>query len=281
MDWRDLDVVREAAEMCRTMWELGWDEANGGNLSVLLTEDERRTLGWCAEGVGEAGLIPDDGLRTLTVPDVPDVLRGRLILVTASGSHFREMTERTDELLGILALPVVGNEAAVVAGLRGSVPSSELAAHLATHAARLETDPAQRVVLHSHPTNVLAFTHAGPDTPREVTLALWRIITEGVMLFPDGVGFVPWCVCGTQRIADATNEQMRTRRIVIWQYHGVLACGDSLRGALGLLECVDKCCHVWLAARAAGTPRPGISDEGLIAVCERFGLTPREGHLSV
>lgn len=279
MDWRELGVVQEAAAVCRTMWELGWDEANGGNLSVLLTDAEVRELGWCPEGVGAAGLIPDEGLRTLTVPDVPDALRGRLLLVTASGSQFREVPERLEELLGIIALPEVGSEAAVVAGLVGTRPSSELAAHLATHSVRLEADPDQRVVLHSHPTSVLAFTHVGPDTPRDVTLALWRIITEAVMLFPDGVGYVPWCVCGTDQIAEATLGQMRTRRIVMWQYHGVLTCGDSLRGAFGLLECVDKCCRVWLDVRAAGGGRPGISDEGLRAVCERFGLTPRPGYL--
>ena len=63
--------------------------------------------------------------------------------------------------------------------------------------------------MHNHATNVLAMTHVGPTDEKEFTLALWRIIPEAIVLFPEGIGLVPFMVCGTQDIADATLEKMR------------------------------------------------------------------------
>lgn len=267
--WLDLPAVRDVCDLTYKMWQKGWDEAYGGNVTYLLTPEEASALGY----------VPGTGRAARLTEGIPEGVRGRYVLVTATGSYFREIKDDPEHLLGIVYLPREGSEYEVVAGLAGNRPTSELASHLMTHAVRLAADPAQRVVMHNHATHVLAMTHCGPTDEREFTLALWRMITEGIMVFPDGVGLVPWCTCGTPKIAYETNEKMRTRRVVVWQYHGVFTTGDSMREAFGLLETVDKCCEAWLLAEACGHRNPGISDQGLREVAAWFNVTPRPGYL--
>ena len=66
------------------------------------------------------------------------------------------------------------------------------------------------------------------------------MITECIVVFPDGVGVLPWMVCGNEEIGLATAKKMETCRIVVWAHHGILASGSSLNDAFGLIETVNK-----------------------------------------
>lgn len=269
-DWKGLQAVKDVSELSYQMWQKGWDEANGGNISYLLTDDEARSLKY----------VPGTGRKLTLVEGIPDAIRGKYILVTATGSYFREIKDDVEHLLGVIYLPEQGNDYEIVAGLVDNRPTSELGSHITTHAVRLAVDPDQRVVMHNHATHVLAMTHTGPTNERDFTVALWRMITEGVVVFPDGVGLIPWCVAGTPQIAKETNERMKTRRCVVWQYHGVFTAGDSMHDAFGLLETVDKCAEIWLLSQSAGGKNPGISDQGLIDTAKWYGTTLHEGYIS-
>ena len=173
-----MPAVKEVADLSYKMWEKGWDEANGGNITYILTDEEAADLNY-TPGTGEAVDL---------MGGVPDIMRGKYVLVTATGSYFRELKDNLDELVGIIYIPEQGDKYERVVGLENNRPTSELAAHIQTHAVRLAVDPEQRVVMHNHATHVLAMTHCGPTNERDFTVALWRMITEGVVVFPDGVG---------------------------------------------------------------------------------------------
>ncbi len=271
-DWKEIKAVQEVADLSYKMWDRGWDEANGGNISYILTDEEAAELEY----------TPGTGRKITLVEGIPDGVRGKYILVTATMSYFRELRDDLDHLIGIVYIPEEGDDYEVVRGLEGnSRPSSEFGSHLGVHAVRLAADPEQRVVMHNHATHVLAMQHVAPIDEKEFTLCLWRMISEGIIMLPDGIGYVPWCVCGNKEIMDKTIESMRTHRVVLWGYHGLLTTGKSMHDAFGLLELIDKICEAWLLAEAAGRKNPGISDEGLMELCEFFGVTPREGYLNV
>ena len=266
-DWKQIAAVKEAQELAYLMWDKNWDEANGGNITYLLTDAE----------VAELGYTPGTGRKVEL--EVPAGVRGKYVLVTATGSYFRELRDDPDHLLGIVYVPEEGDYYEIAYGLEDNAPSSEFPAHLATHAARLAVDPEQRVVMHNHATNVLAMTHVGPTNEKDFTLALWSLIPEAIVLFPEGVGLVPFMVCGTQEIADATLEKMKDTRFVVWQYHGVFSAGKSLHDAFGLLETVEKVAGVYLETKRCGNYNGGIDNDGLRALCERFSLTPHPGYI--
>lgn len=268
-DWRRTKAVQEVCDLSYRMWELGWTPGGGGNVSYLLDDAE----------VAELGYVPGSG-RRIAMESIPDGVRGRYILVTATGSFFRELRDDPDHLLGIIHIPTSGDYYEICRGLEGSRPTGELDSHLAAHATRLAVDPTQRVVMHNHTPHVLEMTHVAPLDERDFTLDIWRMIPEAVLFLPEGIGLVPWCVPCTQDMATLTLDSMRTHRIVVWQYHGLFATGSSMHELFGLLELIDMCCETWMAAEACPSRHPGISDEGLRGICERFRVTPHEGYLA-
>lgn len=57
-------------------------------------------------------------------------------------------------------------------------------------------DPDYRVVYHAHTTNIIALTFVLPLKDKVFTRELWEMATECPVVFPDGVGVVPWMVPG-------------------------------------------------------------------------------------
>ena len=148
-----------------------------------------------------------------------------------------------------------------------------------THAVRLQADPAHRVVTHCHPTNLLAMTFVHTLDERAFTRSLWQMCTECLMVFPDGVGVLPWMVCGTTDIGRATAEKMRSRRLVVWAQHGLYGTGASLDDAFGLIETAEKAAEVYM--KIAHLPRLNtITDEQMHLIEQRFNVSAREGYLN-
>ena len=258
-------------EMMRTtanMYRLGWDERNGGNISLLLDEAE----------LGDY-LDLDHVLREIPTGFQAPALAGRCFLVTGTGKYFKNVQYDPENSLGILRLKEDGATAQLLWGFfDGGTFTSELPTHLMSHAARLEVDPRQRVVLHCHPLNLVAMTFVHDLDQRAFTRTLWQMCTECIMFFPDGVGVLPWMVCGTNEIGRATAEKMRDTRLVVWAHHGIYGVGASLDEAFGLVETAEKGAQIYM--KIAHLPwKQFITDGQLRQVAARFGLTPRAGYL--
>ena len=262
------------ARLCHDGFLQGWHEANGGNLSYRMSqrdvaafEDECALEGpWTASGVRARGL------------------EDAFLLVTASGAHLRNVALRPRECTGVIQLNGRADAWRAVWGFEGGGrPTSELGAHLACHSVRMAaTDGAARVVYHAHCPNVIALsTLIAPDV-RAWTRALWRSMTECVMVFPEGVGVVPWTVPGSAEIAQETARLMEEHAAVVWIQHGLVVSGATLDDAFGLAHTVEKATGLYLAARAAnGGAEPGflIADEELRAVCQACGAEPNPAFL--
>ena len=75
---------------------------------------------------------------------------------------------------------------------------------------------------------------------KKFTHTLWEMCTECIVVFPDGVGILPWMLCGTNEIGEATAEKMKEFRLVIWAMHGIYGAGKTLDETFGLIETVEK-----------------------------------------
>ena len=266
----ELDCMTDLCDLTFKMWDKGWDEGNGGNVSILLDEDEAEQL----------EKYPADMVRTFPIRDIPDNVRGRYFVVTATGSFFQHIKVEPQDLVGVVHIPRVGDCYEIVAGYEaGGKPTVEFESHLRSHASRLAVDPSHHVIMHNHSTGIVTMTHCGPTDEKGFTVALWRMVSESILKFPEGIGFMPWCVCGTEEIGIATAEKMKNHRVVVWQYHGVLSSGSSLRNAYGLLEIVDKAAEVYVGSHACAHVNPGISDAQLQALADARGIKPHEGYL--
>ncbi len=258
------DMIRTASDL----YAHGWDERNGGNISLMLEPGE-------ADGFFER--LPDE--RIIPTGFSAPGLDGREFLVTAAGKYFRNVSRFPEECLGIVRLEDGGTNARVLWGFEGGgTPTSELSSHAMSHAARTETDPENRVVIHSHPTNLLAMTFVHELDERSFTRTLWQMCTECVVVFPDGVGIIPWILCGTNEIGEATAEKMRTSRIVVWPHHGIYATGRTLDETFGLIETAEKAAEIYMKIVHLDI-RQKITDAQMHQLEERFGFRAKEGYL--
>ena len=258
-------------EMIRTtsnMYRLGWDERNGGNISVLLDEAE----------VAEY-LDVNHVIRTIpTGFDAPS-LAGKYFMVTGTGKYFKNVQYDPAANLGIIRIAADGTTAELLWGYSdGGKFTSELPAHLMSHVARLAADPANRVVMHCHPANLLAMTYVHDLDERAFTRTLWQMCTECIVVFPDGVNVLPWMLCGTNEIGIATAEKMNTARLVVWAQHGIYGAGKDLDETFGLIETAEKAAEIYL--KIAHLPLVNtITDEQMHQLEVRFGIKGREGYL--
>ena len=260
--------VEEMKKTTANMYRMGWDERNGGNISVLLDSDE----------VGEY-LDLNHVIRTIPTGFDATALIGKIFIVTGTGKYFKNVMDDPETNLGIIRIAQDGTTAELLWGYKdGGKFTSELPAHLMSHIKRLEVNPNNRVIMHTHPSNLLAMTFVHTLDEREFTRTLWRMCTECIVVFPDGVNVLPWMVCGTNEIGEATAEKMATARLVVWALHGIYGAGADLDETFGLIETAEKAAELYL--KIAHLPRLNtITDEQLHLLEERFGMKAREGWL--
>ena len=83
-------------EMCKTvsnMYRLGWDERNGGNVSLLLDESEVAQY-----------LNPNKVIRTIPIGFDASELSGKIFLVTGTGKYFKNVEDDPENNLGIIRI---------------------------------------------------------------------------------------------------------------------------------------------------------------------------------
>lgn len=270
------DFLREFCDTADNMYRLGWDERNGGNVSMLLDEAE---VARYVDTERVLRTIPFMGVKTADFD--ASALSGRIFLVTGTGKYFKNVKADPERNLGIVGIAADGKSAELLWGFNdGGRPTSEFPAHMLSHIARLKVDPENRVVMHSHPTCLLAMTYAHELDSDAFTHTLWQMSTECIVVFPEGVEVLPWMLCGTDEIGVATAEKMLGSRLVVWAMHGIYGAGKSLDETFGLIETAEKAADIFMLTAPLKRVNT-ISDEQLKRLADFFGVTPRKGVLKV
>ncbi|MDT0269632.1 rhamnulose-1-phosphate aldolase [Streptomyces sp. DSM 44915] len=254
-------VLGPVVDVCADLYRWGWAENHAGNLSYRLTDAEL------------AAFPVSDQARGATFESPFPELAGASFLVTAAGSPFRLLVKEPTRHTGVITISADGSAYTVVWGFDGDKrPTSELPAHLRGHQERAKVEPDNRVIMHCHPTNVVALTHVHPLDEAELTRSLWASNSETILAIPRGVGLLPWMVCGTDLIGIESAAKLREASIVIWACHGVLVAGRSVQDAMGVVESVEKAAKTYLLTR--GGDRRSITDDQLRELAAAFGIEP-------
>ena len=83
-----------------------------------------------------------------------------------------------------------------------------------------------------------------PLDEKVITRELWEMATECPVVFPDGVGVIPWMVPGGREIGVETSELMKSYDIVIWAHHGIVVAGIDFDIAFGLAHTAEKSAEI-------------------------------------
>ena len=268
--------VREMCETTANMYRLGWDERNGGNISYLLKEEE---VSEYLDLSKVERVIPLMGVNEVDFDASP--LEGKIFIVTGTGKYFKNVEKDPETNLGIVRIGKGGKNVELLWGYKdGGRPTSEFPAHMMSHIARLKVDPENRVVMHSHPTNTLAMNYVHELDEKKFTHSLWEMCTECIVVFPEGVGVLPWMLCGTTEIGKATAEKMKSFRLVVWAMHGIYGAGKTLDETFGLIETVEKAAQIYMLT--AHLPRVNtIKDEDMVKLVDLFGIDYRKDFLDL
>lgn len=271
MNVLDAPFVKGFIRMADDGWRQGWHERNGGNLSYRIRPEEIAAV--------KGALTPAEWRPIGT--DVP-TLAGEYFLVTGSGKFFRNASIAPEDALCIIELDGKGENYRVCWGLvNGGRPTSELPSHLMNHAVKAAaTGGAHRVIYHAHPANVIALTFVLPLTDEAFTRELWEMATECPVVFPDGVGVVPWMVPGGRDIAVATSELMRKYDVAIWAHHGMFCSGPDFDTTFGLMHTVEKSAEILVKVLSMGGKRQTIRPDDFRALARDFGVTLPERFLA-
>lgn len=220
--------LRRAA---RRMNELGWAEANAGNVSCLL----------------EARDLP--GAEPFELPLPCPELAGRVLAVTRAGSRMHDL--RADPRSG---LALVAVHAGGAAGLVNGPPTSELRVHLACHSALVRAGANLPCLVHTHPTDLVALSARVPR--HDDLLRLLEQAHTETALVRDRLAVLPRLVPGSPELARATAGVIALRPLVVWPAHGVLCAGPDPEAALDLIELTNKAALIALRAGLAPRDKP-------------------------
>jgi rhamnulose-1-phosphate aldolase len=263
-----LQEMKEAAE---NLYRLGWDERNGGNISYLLNEEEVLPY-----------LDVNQVKRSVEMNFDASELAGKYFVVTGSGKFFKNVTKNPAVNLGLIRIAENGKSYEILWGFEdGGVATSELPTHLMNHIVRLASDQNHRVIMHCHATNLIAMTFTHSLDEKEFTKTLWEMCTECLVVFPEGVGIIPWIVPGTLEIGEASARKMKDVRLVLWPHHGIFGAGTTIDETFGLIETAEKAAEVYTIVCAQGGKKQTITDQQLQDLADAFKVVPKEGVLKL
>ncbi len=230
------ELLAQIASCAGRVAELGWAEAGAGNLSLLLAPAQlTRSL--------HDGDIFEPGLPAGYPCRLP---AGHLLVASAAGSPLRALAADPAAHLAI-----IGDGPRGLFRLRGTPPpTSELACHLAVHAAR----GAPGALLHAH-TDFLIALSLLPRLAGEGALeaALLGLMPETAALLPGGLARLRLGVPGSAALGLASAAAIAAgASALVWERHGALAVGERLAQALDRLEVLEKTARIWWLAQRCG-----------------------------
>ena len=254
--------------MCSDGVRQGWHERNGGNLTYRMTEKD----------IADCRPYFDETPRPWVQMDVQaDNLKGEYFITTGSGKFLRNVDLDAQDNIGIVEINDEGNAYRIVWGLyHGAKPTSEFPTHFMNHSVRKRvTNGENRVIYHAHTPYVIALTFVLPLKSEIFTRMLWKSATECCVVFPGGVGVVPWMVPGGRDIALATCAMMEKYDAAVWSFHGLFVSGPNFDIAFGLMHTIEKAAEIAsiaLAANGGKRPNQVIEDYQLEMIGKEFGV---------
>ena len=272
MNILDLEVMKGFIRMCNDGLLQGWHERNGGNLTYRMDKYEVKEC--------SAYFHPKTDWVPMGVK--AENLAGEYFISTGSGKFMRNVILEPQNTLCIVEINEAGDSWRIVWGLElGGRPTSEFPSHFLNHSVKKAyKGDNYRVIYHAHTTSLIALTYVLPLTARDFTRTLWKSATECPVVFPDGVGVVPWMVPGGPEIAVATSELMKKFDAVVWAHHGLFCSGPDYDTTFGLMHTIEKSADIYIRAMSCGLGiRQTISDDNLRAIARDFHIQLNEEFL--
>lgn len=271
MDISNVGFMERFIRLTNDAFQKGWHERNGGNLSYRIKTEEVESV---VDSLQEATEWTPIGVH---VPNLAE----EYFLVTGSGKYMRNVIICPQDNIAIIKIDKLGENYSIVWGLEhGGRPTSELPTHLMNHSIKKDqTKGVHRVIYHAHPTNTIALTFVLPLEDKAFTREMWEMATECPVIFPEGIGVVPWMVPGGSKIAEETSKLMQHYNVVIWAHHGMFCSGENFDEAFGLMDTVEKSAEICIKVISMGGKKQTITSQDFRELAKGFKIDLKEKFL--
>jgi rhamnulose-1-phosphate aldolase len=258
-------IISGITEVAQYLWERGWAERNAGNISVNITEFLKGEI----EG-------RFSGLQEHPLQGSGKGLQGNAFIFTGTGTRMRDLARRPEENLCFVKIDDTGKKYQQFCLCDEGMnlqPTSELPTHLAIHEMLLTKNHESKVLVHTHATELIALTQTGVfKSGKELNRILWGMHPETLIFIPEGVGFVPFSIPGTGKIAQATVKELESHPAVIWEKHGVFATGRNVDEAFDTIDLLAKSARIYFTCRNAGYEPGGLTGKQLTGIRKHYNL---------
>ena len=253
--------IEDVAEVAGYLWQKGWAERNGGNITVNITEyvdDSMRAL----PAIGAPVQIG------LTLPH----LKGCWFFCKGTNKRMRDLARRPMENGSVIRILDDCSSYEIVADFPVK-PTSELPSHLAVHNDFVERGLDYRASLHTHPIELVAMSHTDKFLKKDVlSNLLWSMIPETKAFCPRGLGIVDYKLPGSLDLAASTIRELEDYDVVMWEKHGVFAVGCDIMEAFDQVDVLNKSAQIYIEARCMGYEPDGMTLEQMKEMSVAFNL---------
>ena len=253
--------VEKIAEVAGYLWQNGWAERNGGNITVNITafiDDEVRAMPAISEVKPIGTTLPN--------------LKGCYFYCKGTGKRMRDLARLPMENGSVIRILDDCSSYEIIADEQVQ-PTSELPSHLTVHNHLIEKGSKYNATVHTHPIELVAMSHDREFLKKDVlTNLLWSMIPETKAFCPLGLGIIPYTLPGSVELADATLRELDDYDVVLWEKHGVFAQGLDVMDAFDQIDVLSKSAKIYVNARAMGFVPEGMSQEQMKEMSVAFNL---------
>lgn len=254
-------ALDSVAEVAGYLWQKGWAERNGGNLTLNITEfvdDEMRAMPAISKALPIGVTLP--------------YLKGCYFYCKGTGKRMRDLARDPMSAGSIVRILDDCASYEIIADAV-IVPTSEISSHLAIQNYMLESGSGYKATLHTHPIELVAMSHSQEFLDsKHLTQVLWSMIPETLAFAPLGIGVVPYALPSSTELVEPTMEQIKRYDVVLWEKHGTVAVGPDMMEAFDQTDVLNKAANIYMTAKNFGFTAEGMTPEAVQKIRTVFNL---------
>ncbi|MBQ0016443.1 MAG: rhamnulose-1-phosphate aldolase, partial [Bacteroidales bacterium] len=224
-----IQEIEQISEVAGYLWQKGWAERNGGNITVNVT---------CQ--IDEALKARKALSEPIAIGQKMPYLKDQYFYAKGTGKRMRDLWHDPMANGSIIRICDDCEHYEIVAD-QLVMPTSELPSHLEVQNYLMRHNSDYRATMHTHPIELVAMSHISKFLDSDyLTHLLWSMIPETLAFAPLGIGVVPYRLPGSRSLADATLNNILHHGVVLWEKHGVFAVGKTIMDAFDEVDVLNK-----------------------------------------
>lgn len=255
------EYLEQIAEVGGYLWQKGWAERNGGNISMNLSDvldvTEEQLADCCYQEVS-----------------CPQGSEEMVLFVTGTGERLRDLENKIEQVSAIIRIDQKLEGYHILWGgqKKNFRPTSEFVSHIALHLANRKNNSERKCIVHAHPTELLAASYHPQfkGDGEKFNRILWSMLPEVRLFVPNGISVQPYAIPGSEKLAELTEQGLQNHDVILWSKHGALASGKDAVDSFDLLDVANKGAAVFLQCLGAGFVPDGLTDGELEELEERY-----------